>query len=193
MLLSGGNDENNETCAEVFLFDTQISDWVVSPAQPSLVTARYHHASCATESAAFVYGGADQDQEYLDQMEYQRLDEKHDWLGRKKMPQWTSFTIKNFVARNGSLMTAVSTNLIMIFGGSNIGQLSDGVLVDTDRKRVVRSLNTQDLGFTCPNNHCCLTEHDTVVAVVEAGDRSCKLIEIATKNDYKFAVLQDLA
>lgn len=76
IILSGGVDAYDLVCSQVFKFDTKTEQWVTSPAQACLKTARQAHASCATESAAFVYGGNDQNDRALGTMELLRFDDK---------------------------------------------------------------------------------------------------------------------
>ena len=75
----------------------------------------------------------------------------------------------------------------MIYGGSC---LSDGVLVSTDTKEVVRELNSNELKFDCKTNHCCITEYGAVVAIVEYKS-GYEMIEIST-TDFSIEVLKEL-
>ena len=88
LMLSGGMDQSGKRCDNVWLFDTATGEWVTSSAYPNLKTARSSHSSCASESKAFVYGGVG-----VDTIEYLPLEEKRDWRGRVKQPEWTSFAL----------------------------------------------------------------------------------------------------
>ena len=77
-------------------------------------------------------------------------------------------------------MATVNSGLVMIYGGAT-GQhdKADGVLVDPEKRKVVRSFETGSLRFTCYRNRYCTTEYGALVAVVESQDSS-KLIEVST-------------
>ena len=49
-------------------------------------------------------------------------------------------------------MSVVETNLIMIYGGFNDQYLSDGVIFDTDKKKVTQTFSAQNLKFDCSWN-----------------------------------------
>ena len=137
LMLSGGIKQEITKCSEVWLFDTESGEWMASSTYPDLKTARYYHSSCASQSAAFVYGGFDVRINFLNDVEYLRLEEQRDWFGQVKQPEWKSFALKELKARSSAVMATISPNSIMIYGGTNNGSLSDGALVDTNQKKVV--------------------------------------------------------
>ena len=80
----------------------------------------------------------------------------------------------------------------MVYGGdANHLKFSDGVLVDTNQKKVVQRLGAGDLTFRCIRNRCITTEHRAVVAIADVTVIGSKLIEIST-TDFSVRVLQDL-
>ena len=64
-------------------------------------------------------------------------------------------------------MAELSPSMIMIYGGRQEGQdLSDGVLVDFERRKVIRSFNSAPFTFYCYFNRYCKTMYDAIVAIV---------------------------
>lgn len=64
-------------------------------------------------------------------------------------------------------MVTVQPDIIMIYGGFYDNALqSSGVLVNTGKKKVVEKFDA-DFGFDCDFGRYCITEHGTIVAVVE--------------------------
>lgn len=54
--------------------------------------------------------------------------------------------------------------------------MSDGVLVDTDKRKVIRASGTREFRFGCAMNRYCLTEYGSVVAIVKHYGSKAKLI-----------------
>ena len=82
---------------------------------------------------------------------------------------------------------------MLIYGGYScpgVQLYSDGVLVDTESKQVVRRLDAEDFTFCCARNRPCITEYGAVLAIV-MSDRGNKMVEISTI-DYSITVLKDL-
>ena len=87
-------------------------------------------------------------------------------------------------------MTITEENIVMIYGGYCISDhLSDGVLIDSDTKQVVRNLNSGDFKFACSRNRHCVTENGAVIAVVLNFNRY-KLIEVSLA-DFSITVMKD--
>ena len=87
------------------------------------------------------------------------------------------------------MMVTVSNDRLMIFGGFNAGFLSDGVLVDTEKKKVLLKINAGDFSFNCDFNRCCMTEYGAIIALIHS-ESSQKMIEVRTA-DQNIAVLED--
>lgn len=62
----------------MMMYDTEMDECVNAP-HPFLNEARMNHSSCATDSAAFVYGGFGGSAR-LDTIEWIPIESKRDWL-----------------------------------------------------------------------------------------------------------------
>ena len=60
-------------------------------------------------------------------------------------------------------MAALSPDTVMIYGGN---EESVGILVDTEKRKVIRSFDTGDIKPHSNGNRYCITEYDTLVASV---------------------------
>ena len=91
------------------------------------------------------------------------------------------------------LMATVDANSFMICGGEgpNNKKFSDGILFDATNREVIRSLDTQDLQFSCYLNRCCTTEYAAILAIVMCNQNKFKMIEISTI-DYSVQVILDV-
>ena len=85
-------------------------------------------------------------------------------------------------------MAALSPDTVMIYGGF---QKSDGILVDTEKRKVVRSFDTGDIQPNSRDNRYCITEYNALVASVILFQGGFKLIEVSL-NDFSVKVLEDL-
>ena len=54
--------------------------------------------------------------------------------------------------------------------------MSNGVLVDTEKRKVIRASDAGEFTFGCAMNRCCLTEYGSVVAIVKHYGSKNKLI-----------------
>lgn len=190
VLLSGGFDLHSNTCSDVYVFDTQIEEWISEPQQPNLKNARAEHSSCATEESVLVYGGWNKDNEPLNSIEFMSLLSHHNFWGNEVAPHWISVDLRHISARIDPLMAVFSSSIIIIFGGFDGEQYhSDGVLFDSSTKKETQHLNAGDIKFRCERNRYCITEYGALIAAV-ANSSGSKLIEVST-TDYKVTALQD--
>ena len=118
-----------------------------------------------------------------------RFEPGKDWFGRQKSLQWSTFAVGNFGGdlRTHPIMAALSPNTVMIYGGY---EKSDGILVDTEKRKVVRSFDTGDIQLYSDGNSYCITEYDALVASVMSNN-SFELIEVSLI-DFSARVLEDL-
>ena len=155
------------------MFDTESCQWITDPVLPTLQAARIEHSSCATDQAALIYGGRAQINQYLNSIEYLVIDKLFDAQSRQIDRRWISLEINQFEARKHSLMANVCQNQILIVGGyGGIPAIwyGNGVIFDTEQKRVVRTLLAA-FPFDCTRNTCFATESESVVAIVETGTK----------------------
>ena len=54
----------------------------------------------------------------------------------------------------------------MVFGGCGAGLLSDGVVIDAEKKTVERRLSAGEFEFGCPLNSYCHADYGAIVAIV---------------------------
>ena len=87
-MLTGGLDETKKRSGLAFLLDLD-SESGAWQAQPSLRTPRTKHASTATDTAVYVFGGTGDDQEIINYFERLSLKEERDWYNRVIERQWT--------------------------------------------------------------------------------------------------------
>ena len=122
LMTGGSNQDGLIPSSKVFLLNSRSGKWVTEPRQPSLNVARYWHASCATTSAVFVFGGCDADCKDLDILERLSLRAERERSGRFKQPCWVQFNLPNLVPLSSPLMVAQKNNSILIIGGWRTGQ-----------------------------------------------------------------------
>lgn len=116
VLLSGGYkgySTYDSARAEVWMFDIKTGKWLTSPRIPNLQVARYSHSSCATESAAFVYGGTaasrigECSDEKINTIECLPLAVSIGTDSFLVATEWKSLNIDKIAGRINSLMVAV--------------------------------------------------------------------------------------
>ena len=189
LLLTGGKDENGQRSVETFVFDLVVGQWLVDPLQPSLKEPRTKHASCATQSSVFVFGGFNNEYK-TNSFERRQIDIQGDLWSNIAQAEWKSFTIEDFSARSIPVMAAISPQLIMVFGGYFNDYLSDGIVIDAETLSVERRLSAGEIKFECDFNRCCASDSGSVVAIVRIPNRGTKFIEISTV-DFEVTVMQE--
>ena len=125
---------------------------------PSLTVKRFAHSSCATPTAAFVFGGYDADAKPLESLETIKVGEKRGILGNSKK-KWSKFTLQNSISgRNNALMVVLYSNDILILGGAgnDFEPQSNGVVFDPVKRKVLHKVESSQLRFSC-DNQCCIT------------------------------------
>ena len=85
-------------------------------------------------------------------------------------------------------MAALSPDTVMIYGGY---EESDGIVVDTEKRKVVRSFDTGDIKPYSDTNSYCITEYNALVASVLRSQGGFELIKVSL-NDFSVKVLEDL-
>ena len=75
LLLTGGYYQSLDRSKKVLLFDTHTEQWVSEPSMPEMITARSYHSNCATDYAAFVYGGESNSATNSSCLEFMALDD----------------------------------------------------------------------------------------------------------------------
>ena len=76
------------------MFDTETNSWAVDLKLLDLQTERECHVSCATNYAAFVFGGQNNDMVNMKSIERLSLVERRDYAGKVIPRQWASSTLK---------------------------------------------------------------------------------------------------
>ena len=171
ILLTGGcNTQCSETSAKTFLLDTVTGTW---RHHQSLTTGRFEHASCATRSRAFVFGGCSEvrGEAKLSSGEMLPLRGLH-------RQEWDCFNLgPELVVRSYPLMAATSPCEILIAGGSHKNKiLSECAILDVYSLRVVKKAE-QCWQFESSSNQHCTTRQGKLVALVQTSKDTSQLLE----------------
>ena len=180
VMFSGGMDDQGDRPGLAFLPNSESGLWVDSPPHTSLHTPRSGHACTATETAAYIFGGRDRANTWLNSFERLGLEDEYDWDGNMIERVWTAFVIPELSPRNNTLMATVSKTAILIAGGFNGNRnLNDGILLDPETKCLTRTLSfEEDLKFVCEGNAHIVTSYSKVIALVRSFNKVC-LVEVA--------------
>ena len=90
VLLTGGRERSGaDPFDTAYLFDSQLEYWIQDPAQPQLKTARGSHASIATNTASYVFGGELGNERMANTFERLSHNVEFDWEGNSKAREWT--------------------------------------------------------------------------------------------------------